>query len=292
MDITYGGFFYEGYWWISLLGGLHCVGLGAYINYFYREHNNTHKLLSAIFILISIYFLTALINQHNAPFSIQTLLFCLAPTYFLLTPLLYLYCYRSLHNLSGKKSHSWHYLPAALLALVILCTFLLSSDFRAYIQSNGQEDAGYYILFSALIPLLLAVQATIYFLLIFNLLKQFKGLINPAHHNGLKAIKFRWLMLLTSAMLINGILRTIMLILPIYLGDSISMTAQAITNFGLLVTVYGLAIYGIKHITITAYLRGSQSRQKIQSKVKSSKELLSADEITYLKDLMQPKKKE
>jgi len=47
----------QGYWWLSLLGGLHCLGLGLYIRYIYREKNGNQKILGSIFSLMALYFL-------------------------------------------------------------------------------------------------------------------------------------------------------------------------------------------------------------------------------------------
>ncbi|MGM8892009.1 hypothetical protein ACS8FA_14340, partial [Psychrobacter sp. 1Y1] len=92
-------FFSQGYWWLSLLGGLHCLGLGLYIRYIYTEQSGNHKILGGIFSLMALYFFTGLLNINNAPAPIHLLFILIIPVYFLMMPLLYLYCDRSLNEI-------------------------------------------------------------------------------------------------------------------------------------------------------------------------------------------------
>jgi len=50
------------------------------------------------------------------------------------------------------------------------------------------------------------------------------------HQESLKDIKFRWLLVLTLAMMSNWLVRTVLVILPFYLGDHTSEITQAMTR--------------------------------------------------------------
>ncbi|MCG9695390.1 hypothetical protein [Shewanella sp. Isolate11] len=292
MDITYNNFLYEGYWWISLLGGLHCIGLGTYIRYLYRDRHGNHKLLGTLFTLVAVYFLTGLVNPQNSPFPLQLFFILLVPTYFLLTPLLYLYCYQTLHNTKRSTRRSWHFFPAGSLAFIISIAFMFDSDFRLYTYPESRHAFNHVTLLASILPVLLSLHACIYFYCILKLLKRFKNETPKAHHNTIKAIKLKWLLVLTLAMLINWLIRTFMVIFPVYFGDQVNITSQAFTNIFLLLTVYGLAIYGLKQITITAYLRGSQSHHQRPSPQRPAyHKLLSNEEINFLQQILNDEKK-
>lgn len=285
--MTYNNFLLEGYWWLSLLGGLHCIGLGIYIRYLYHDRNDNHKLLGALFSLIALYFFTGMVSKYNSPLPIQLLFILIVPVYFLMMPLLYLYSYRSLHNIKRQIRFSWHFSPALILVIIIGLTF--NSDFHFYILQN---DLSHVTLLGSILPGLLSLQTAIYFYLIIKLLKQFRARSSRAHQNSLKDIKFRWLLALTLAMLVNWLVRTLLVILPFYVGDHVTITAQAITRLCLLLSVYSLAIYGLKQITTTAYLRGRLSSQiNSNSPQKASQQLLDAEELNYLQQIMQEEKK-
>ena len=291
MNMTYNNFLFEGYWWLSLLGGLHCIGLGIYIRYLYHDRNGNHKLLGALFNLLALYFFTGLISKYNSPLPLQLLFILIVPVYFLMMPLLYLYCYRSLHNIKRQISFSWHFAPALILVIIIAITFSFNHDFRFYISTPVQNDLSHVTLLGSILPGLLSLQTASYFYLIIKLLKQFRARSHRAHQNSLKDIKFRWLLALTFAMLANWLVRTMLVILPFYFGDQVTVTAQAITRLCLLLTVYALAIYGLKQITTSAYLRGSLSN-KISNNhpQKASQQLLNAEELNYLQQIMQEEK--
>ncbi|QYK01200.1 hypothetical protein [Shewanella psychrotolerans] len=294
MNMTYNNFLLEGYWWLSLLGGLHCIGLGIYIRYLYHDQNGNHKLLSAQFSLLALYFFTGLLSKHNSPLPMQLLFILVVPVYFLMMPLLYLYCYRSLHNIKRQISFSWHFSPALILIITIGLVFTFNSDFSSYISTPNthvQNGLSHVTLLGSILPGLLSLQTAIYFYLIIKLLKQFRTRSHRAHQNSLKDIKFRWLLALTFAMLANWLVRTMLVILPFYFGDHVTVTAQAITRLCLLLTVYTLAIYGLKQITTSAYLRGSLSNQiSDNSAQKASQQLLNAEELNYLQQVMQDEK--
>lgn len=283
--MTYNDFLYEGYWWLSLIGGLHCIGLAIYVRHIYRDNHNNHKLLGAIFSLLALYFLTGLISKTNTPLPLPMLFILIIPVYFLLMPLLYLYCYRSLHNINRDVRLSGHFYPAIILSILISLSFILDSDFSLNVQHVNNISLVTFL--GALLPALLSLQALIYFYLIIKLLNQFKGRSRRAHQNSLKDIKFRWLLALTFAMLINWLVRTALVILPFYFGDHVSITAQAITRLCLLLTVYVLALYGLKQITLAAYLRGSlSSKMAHPSRPQTSQQLLDAEELNYLQHIL------
>ena len=288
MDMTYNNFLYEGYWWLSLLGALHCIGLGIYIRYIYRDRNDNHKLLGAIFSLLALYFLTGLIAKHNTPIPLQLVFILIIPAYFLLMPMLYLYCYRSLHNIKRNISLSRHFYPAIALALLNTMVFLFSPDFHAKIAGMPQQSMSHVTLLGAIQPALLSLQTIIYFALILRLLKRFKGKAQRAHQDSLKDIKFRWLLALTLAMMSNWLVRTFLVILPFYFGDSVSVTAQASTRLFLLLTVYVLALYGLRQITMAAFIRGKLTRPtQTRAAQKTSEQLLNSEELNYLQQIHQ-----
>ncbi|WP_186300660.1 hypothetical protein [Shewanella sp. KCT] len=292
MDTHSHGLLFEGYWWLSLLGGLHCIGLGLYLRYLYRDRNDNHKLLGAIFSLLALYFLTGLLNRDNSPLPLQQLFILLIPAYFLLMPMLYLYCYRSLHDIKGSIGLSRHFIPAIALVLVIGISVLLSGEMRQQISINIMTQFNHVTLLGTVLPLLLLLQTGLYFYAILRLLRRFKGRAHRAHQDSLKDIKFRWLLALTLAMLTNWLVRMGLVILPYLLGDKVSLAAQASTRLFLLLSLYLLALYGLKQITMSAYLRGRLSPDlQTQARPSSSRQLLSAEELNYLQQLLQSDKK-
>ena len=285
--MTYNDFLYEGYWWLSLIGGLHCIGLGLYIRHVYRDKHDNHKLLGAIFNLLALYFLTGLISKTNSPVPLPMLFILIIPVYFLQMPLLYLYCYRSLHNIHRDIRMSGHFYPALALMVVISLAFVLDANVYLNLSDDPITNLSHVTVLGAVLPALLSLQALIYFYLIIKLLNQFRGRSRRVHQDSLKDIKFRWLLVLTLAMLINWVVRTGLVILPFYFGDHVSITAQAITRLCLLLTVYVLALYGLKQITLAAYLRGRlSSKMTDPTQRPSSQQLLNAEELNYLQQIL------
>lgn len=298
----YSGFLAQGYWWLSLLGGIHCIGLGLYIRYAYREqshdnqHNSNHKLLGGIFSLMGLYFFTGMLSKDSSPVPMHIVYTLIIPIYFILMPMLYLYCYRSLHNIKGNINWSVHlYLPIAV-ASIVAVTAMLDSHWIQDIDIdsfNLSDDISYFTAIGMALPALLSVQTLTYFVLIIKLLRQFRSRARRAHLGNLKDIKFRWLMALTIALMSNWLIRTIFLILPFYFGDHIGQLAQAVTRLALLITVYVLAIYGLQQITKAAFLRGKLAPQSPpNTPTRSSTQLLNSEELNYLQKLIQDEKKE
>lgn len=288
-------FLTQGYWWLSLLGGIHCIGLGLYIRYIYRDSSGNHKLLAGLFSLMALYFFTGMLNRDNSPAPILLLFTLIIPVYFLLMPLLYLYCYRSLHNIRAPISLSKHFYLPILITIAIFVTSLLSNnvipDIGLLQKSIGSGLRDFKI--GTALPALLSLQTGFYFILIIQMLRKYRGRSGRAHQESLKDIKFRWLLVLTLAMMCNWLVRTTLVILPFYMGDHISEITQAFTRLILLLTVYLLALYGLQQVTKAAYLRGRLIRQSDQdtAKAKASSQLLNSEELNYLQQLMQEEKK-
>ncbi|GIU17797.1 hypothetical protein [Shewanella sp. MBTL60-007] len=284
-------FFSQGYWWLSLLGGIHCLGLGLYIRYIYHEKNGTNKLLGDIFSLMALYFFTGLLTSDNAPAPLHLLFILIIPVYFLVMPLLYLYCDRSLHDIKQPIGFSRHFYPALFIALLVI----LAISFRLLFTSDGPNigfsnppEATDLSLLSLLLPALLFIQTGIYFYYIIKMLSRYPSRTSRLHQDSLKDIKFRWLLVLTLALMSNWLIRAVLIILPFYLGDQAIVINQAATKLTLLLTVYLLAIYGLKQITRAAFLRGKLAQQLPQRKpMQASQQLLSSEELAYLHQLMQ-----
>ncbi|MCL1063267.1 hypothetical protein MK852_14235 [Shewanella benthica] len=292
----FSSFFSQSYWWLSLLGGLHCIALGLYIHYIYREGNGNHKLLGSIFSLMALYFFTGMLNRDNSPAPIHLLFTLIIPVYFLLMPLLYLYCYRSLHNIRRSIRFSRHFYLALIVAIVVIITSLLSKNFTpgiSIIELSNESNMSQISKLGALLPGLLSIQTCIYFILIIRMLKKYRGRTYKAHQESLRDIKFSWLLVLTFAMMANWLIRTVLVILPFYLGDQISELTQAFTRLALLLTIYVLAIYGLQQITRAAYLRGrlTITTNSGTSKNKASTQLLNSEELNYLQHLLKEESK-
>lgn len=292
----FSSFFSQSYWWLSLFGGLHCIALGLYIRYIYREGNENNKLLGSIFSLMALYFFTGMLNRDNAPAPIHLLFTLIIPVYFLLMPLLYLYCYRSLNNVKRSISFSKHFYPALMVALTVLSTVLLNNDVASQlrlIEVSSKTELSQVNLVGALLPAILSIQTCIYFVLIIRMLKKYRGRSHKAHQESLRDIKFRWLLVLTLAMMANWLIRTVLVILPFYFGDQISEVSQALTRLTLLLTIYILAIYGLQQITKAAYLRGRLTivKNKKSATTKASTQLLSSEELNYLQQLLKEESK-
>ncbi|AQS38384.1 hypothetical protein Sps_03242 [Shewanella psychrophila] len=287
----FSSFFSQSYWWLSLLGGLHCILLGLYIRYIYREGNGNHKLLGSIFSLMALYFFTGMLNRDNSPVPIHLVFTLIIPVYFLLMPLLYLYCYRSLHNIKRSIRFSRHFYLALFVALVVVITSLLNKNFApdvSFVELSNASKIHQVNTLGALLPGLLSIQTCIYFILIIRMLKKYRGRTHKAHQESLRDIKFRWLLVLTFAMMANWLIRTVLVILPFYLGDQISEFTQAFTRLTLLLTIYVLALYGLQQITRAAYLRGrlTLTTNSSAAKNKASTQLLNSEELNYLQQLL------
>ena len=294
--IEFKEFFSESYWWLSLLGGIHCLGLGCYIRYIYSGNNTNHKLLGNIFNLIALYFFTGLLTNSNAPAPIHQLFTLIIPVYFLVMPLLYLYCYRSLHDINRPVGFSLHFYPA----LIITIFVVLTTGYQVLINHNWpnigfsqQIDIKDMSLLDIALPTLLFIQTGIYFYYIIKMLNRYPSRTSHLHQDSLKDIKIRWLLVLTLALMSNWLIRGMVIILPLYFDEQAIMLNQAATRLTMLLTVYLLAIYGLNQITRAAYLRGKLAQQQSSiNPMSACQQPLNSEETAYLQQLMQEDKQQ
>lgn len=283
-------FFSQAYWWLSLLGGGHCLALALYIRYLYRDNAQqvNNRLLASIFSLLALYFFTGMLNSSNAPLPIHLLFTLIIPIYFLLMPLLYLYCQRLLDNRNHPVGFSKHFIPACTIAaiVVILSMYHVSLIILPFEAETADLSIELMTLLGTILPGLLSLQTAIYFYLILKVLKRRNTLSHPSQ--SIHGIKFRWLMVLTLALMGNWLLRTLLVTLPFYFGDELSTLTQAFTRLSMLLTVYALAIYGLQQLTRAAYLRGALS-----SRAKSSTHtILEQEELTFLQSVLKPEQQQ
>lgn len=286
-------FFAQAYWWLSLFGGLHCLALAIYIRYFYHSGSN-QKLLAGFLSLVAFYFLTGMLNHENTPIPIHVLFNLITPIYFLLMPLLYLYCKRSLEQRTEPIGFSWHYWPAIITLLLAVLDIILrlnlhknAVEFQTEFFNYRQDiDLSHW---SLVLPLLLFIQTAAYFAALWRLLKQYKlhqQLISDTPQAALRVIRFRWLFGLTLAMLFNWLLRVFLVVLPFYSGDTVLPLSQALPRLSLLLSFYLLAAYGLKQITRTAYLKGHLSAPQPKAEIQSSV-ILTPEEFEFIQKVQQ-----
>lgn len=273
--------------WLSLLGGLHCLGLGLYLRYLYHSKSGNHRLLAGIFSLVSLTFFSGLLTRHTVSLPMPLIYSLFIPGYFLLMPLLYQYCHQALCK---RRGHFWyHYLPAPLIAIGVAVDQMLRPGLMNPSDGDKLSLADYTPL-TAVLTVLLFLQTCIYFMLIFRLLLSHRGRSARAHEENLQDIRFRWLMTLCLALMFNWLLRVVLTLIPIYFGDGASELMLMLPRMILLLSLYLLAFYGLHQITRAAYLRGKLTLPSNISQ-KSSSQLLNADELNYLQELLQEEKK-
>ncbi|MCE2572222.1 hypothetical protein [Motilimonas eburnea] len=275
--------FTQAYWWLSLLGGLHCFAFALYLN-LSQEKSKANRLLVTLFVLIGWYFFTGLISKGLTPLPMHVILPLLYPSYFLLMPILYGYCKASLQP-EAKLNIVKHSLTAIAVGLIVLTIMLYhwlkASDVQASIPILSQAQQ--IDVYALLLPSLTLVQAACYFGLIWRFIKR----NNPIHKHQreeLSQIRFRWMSLLVIGTLVNWLMRIALIYLPFYAGELPSMQVQAITRFSLLITVYIFAFYGFHQISRAAYLRGLA--QANRNALTSSQKVLDADEMAFLQDVL------
>lgn len=287
-------FFAQAYWWLSLLGGLHCLALAIYIRYFYHADGN-QKLLASFLSLIALYFLTGMLNRDNTPIPIHILFNLINPIYFLLMPLLYLYCKRSLEQRFEPIGFSKHYWPSIFTLFIAVIDIFLRIDleknpiwFQAEIILHQINiDISHW---GILLPLLLSIQTCGYFIALWILFRRYKipKQESPnAPQASLRLIRFRWLFSLTLAMLLNWLIRAFVVVTPFYLGDSLSIFSHALPRLTLLLSIYLLAAYGLKQITRIAYLKGHLAAPTTPTTTAQTEELLTPEEFDFLQHLQQ-----
>jgi len=284
-------FFAQAYWWLSLFGGVHCLALAIYIRYFYHPDGN-QKLLAAFLSLIALYFLTGLLNRDNSPIPIHILFNLINPIYFLLMPLLYLYCKRSLvptHKPLGFSKHYWSSaftLVFAILDIALRLTAHPNGEWQPLTQMLKEISISQW---GAILPALLSIQTCCYFIALWVLFRRHKRNQSDATltQEALGTIRFRWLIGLTLAMLLNWLIRVFVVILPFYLGDHLSLLSHALPRLTLLLSMYMLAVYGLKQITRSAYLKGRLAKPQSQPRPIAIENVLTPEEYEFLHQIQQ-----
>ncbi|QIR15814.1 hypothetical protein [Shewanella aestuarii] len=282
--------FFQAYWWLSLLGGIHCIGVAFYIRYIYHSHNNSHKALAMIFALIGFYFFTGLITRETTPIPIHLMLTLIIPVYFILMPLLYIYSKQSLYGNHYHPSYAKHFSITLMAALMTSSAMLFRVGINPKISDNAIQslaDLSQINMLAIILPLLLVAQTIIYFVLIYQLLSKFRKQLVSNNGLCLSDIRFRWICLLVIGILVNWIIRLSLVYLPFVIGDSLSLLAQATTRLSMLVTVYVFAFYGLHQITRAAYLRGvSGQAVPITHGNLSSQQILDDTEKAFIQDVI------
>ncbi len=282
-------FFTQAYWWLSLFGGLHCFALAFYIRFIYTAGDN-QRLLAGFLALTGFYFLTGMLNHDNTPIPIHVLFSLINPIYFLLMPLLYLYCQRTLEPRTAPIGFSKHYWPS----LIILCLAAIDISVRLFLHKNSlwsqipadsrlPNDVNHWAL---VLPILLMLQTAAYFIALWRLFSRHRLTHlqrNDGSYESLRLIHLRWLLGLTLVMLLNWLIRVFTVVLPFYLGDSLSTLSRALPHLTLLLSFYLLAAYGLKQITRAAYLRGHLATPPKPEAPKV--ELLSTEELEFIQEL-------
>ncbi|NMH65115.1 hypothetical protein [Shewanella salipaludis] len=282
-------FFLQAYWWLSLLGGLHCLLLAFYIRHIYRRAFDSRHLLANIFNLIALYFFTGMLTRENSPIPLHLLMTLFIPVYFLLMPSLYLYCRRLLGLNKQASGLSWHFLPALVAMLSVTVALLTHIDLTskaAFISISSLGNLGHFNVLGAVLVGLLTLQTGLYALAIIFMLVDYKSSQARRHKDEFKEIKFRWLLVLTLGVLVNWLIRALLVILPFYFGDQLSTLSLAVTRLSMLLTVYILVLYGLKQITQVAYLRGLMSASK-EGHSKELAQVLSREEFNYLQTVLE-----
>lgn len=281
--------FTQAYWWLSFLGGLHCIAIALYVR-FSQPRTNANLLFVTLFSLIGWYFLTGLISKGATSFPVHLVIPLLYPSYFLLMPILYGYCKASLYP-QTKLNAFKHGLPALIIALFLIVLLAyqwleakdLSTTFTAFVPIKHVD------IYALLLPSLTLCQALVYFILIWQLIKDYRTHANQLDRD-LNRIRFSWINLLVIGILINWLIRIGLIYLPFYAGELPSIEVQAITRLSLLITVYVFAFYGFHQISKAAFLRGlAQANQKQPT---SSTKILDADEMAFLQDVLGESKTE
>ncbi|WP_153916349.1 hypothetical protein [Shewanella sp. TC10] len=269
--------------------------MGLYVRYVYANTDpattQSNRLLGSLFILIALFFATGAFTRENAPIQIHFMLTLMVPFYFLLMPLLYSYCKSSLQINVSELNIIKHLLPTliSMIAIVAAISFNIGLDPDASLKSATTVSELVHINKLALIaPGLLIAQSILYFVLIFRTLKKHKKRFKLTNQQSLKDIRFRWLLILTGGILLNWVLRLVMVLVPIYFGDTVSELAHTIGRLSLLLTVYGFALYGLHQITRAAYLRGNVKTNNDTSDKpqKASAQLLNSEELNYLQSII------
>ncbi|BDM66014.1 hypothetical protein NFHSH190041_34660 [Shewanella sp. NFH-SH190041] len=246
--------------WLALIGGSHCLLL-LWLLRKVRYHNHTQaKLLSALLGLVTLFFFSQLLEgiapeQHN-----QALLAVLQGSAYLFAPLLYLYC-RQLQGQGWQRLQIWHFLPSGL----IFC----GSQLRL-----GPSEQAHVLMLGFIL------QSSGYLLVLAWSLRRH----HPTTNASLKiSRRWQWALLLTATG--NLLLYTFLTVLPALLAIMVPPILQLTPELGLLLSIYGLAVYGLIQTNELAYQHGWQTAaMKRQSQ--SVEQVLEQEELDFLQQVL------
>lgn len=288
-------FFSQAYLWLSLLGGLHCLILCIYIRFIHQPRTIKHHLLAYIIGLLALYFFTGIINQYNTPIPINIFFTLLIPLYFLLMPLMYLYCKHHVSSPSRNDFNWKHFYPVVgIIFLVVLALsyhWLMRMNSSIYSFENIWIEQNFNIIF-IVFPGLLSLQAAFYFILIFKLLNKLSFNKSLFEHSELHHIKFKWLLILTFALIMNWLVRSLLLMLPFYTGENITVFNLLLSRIILLISLYILAFYGLKQITDIAHMKDKKlsSMKPVTLSTRTKEQLLTEEELDFIHQIMSESK--
>lgn len=274
--------FTQAYWWLSLLGGLHCLALSLYAHFAHRGNANQQRLLTALFAIMALYFFTGLFNRDNTPAPIHLLFLLLLPLYFLLMPALYQYLKLQLRPAASPKLPLKHLLPSMFAMLLVVLLWLFNPSLITGLALLGYQPSLNWG--SLLLPLLLLMQTALYLVLVLQLMKRHYQAPNELDSR-LQQLGNHWLLILTLTLILTWLVRNIAVLLTLFFGDQFSVVAQAVPRLALLLTLYLLAIYGLNQLTRAAYLRERSPRN-----ASMPKQPLDKEELDFLNEILHEKK--
>lgn len=250
-------------------------------------------IVVAIFVTLSLYFFTGIISKQNAPLPIHIVLAMITPMYFLLMPLLYLYCKSELNCqvVFNSKSLFWHYMPALVVALVVLFFTLTHFNTQAFLVSETVKisNINTFSLLGMTLPTLLLTQTVVYFFAIIRVMRLKRHIESVLPRTAIDDLKLKWLLVLAVAIIINWLIRCLLASFPFVFGDQYWLITQTLTRFNLLITLYVLAIYRLQQLTVIAYQNGLIA-QNYDKKDKRHTDLLDTEEKDFLSTIFKDKK--
>ncbi|GGE90801.1 hypothetical protein [Shewanella carassii] len=274
--------FTQAYWWLSLLGGLHCLALSLYAHFAPQGNANQQRLLTALFAIMALYFFTGLFNRDNTPAPIHLLFLLLLPLYFLLMPALYQYLKLQLRPAASPKLPLKHLLPSMFAMLLVVLLWLFNPSLITGLALLGYQPSLNWG--SLVLPLLLLMQTALYLVLVLQLMKRHYQAPNELDSR-LQQLGNHWLLILTLTLILTWLVRNIAVLLTLFFGDQFSVVAQAVPRLALLLTLYLLAIYGLNQLTRAAYLREHSPRN-----ASMPKQPLDKEELDFLNEILHEKK--
>ncbi len=286
------GFLQQAYWWLSLLGGIHCAVLAGLLGRKSKSHNRTQQaVVIAIFATLSVYFLTGIINRENAPLPIHIILALITPVYFLLMPLVYFYCKNELdyHQRNRRGNLTLHYGPAVLVALTVLAFTVTHFHRSDFLKSEAVVSAAVstFSLLGMVLPALLLLQTAGYAVAIIKVIRLKRGAdVTPP--DSADDLKVRWLLALAVAIIINWLIRCLLASFSLFLGEQYWLVTETLVRFNLLITLYILAIYRLQQLTVIAYQNGLVARVN-DKKDNAITDVLDSDEKEYLSSILSDK---